>query len=165
QRFRIWQEVRNLAVHETGRPSRPISKEEGDRIALALFLNNKLSFDKIRTLLKLPAEARFNLESGKRDHLLGDETAAKLSHKSFFGKAWRSLPLDRQLDIVAQLENTAADKELITWLTANNGLDDDAAERVASALLPDGHCRLGLRAIRTILPFMETGLNYPQAAK
>jgi CRISPR-associated endonuclease Csn1 len=38
QRFRIWQEVRNLAVHETGRPSRPISKEEGDRIALALFL-------------------------------------------------------------------------------------------------------------------------------
>jgi len=165
QRFRIWQEVRNLAVHETGRPSRPISKEEGDRIALALFLNNKLSFDKIRTLLKLPAEARFNLESGKRNHLLGDETAAKLSHKSFFGKAWRSLPLDRQLDIVAQLENTAADKELITWLTANNGLDDDAAERVASALLPDGHCRLGLRAIRTILPFMETGLNYPQAAK
>ncbi len=72
QRFRIWQEVRNLAVVETGRPSRPLSKEEGDKVALALIQNGKLSFDKIRGLLKLPQEAKFNLESEKRDHLLGD---------------------------------------------------------------------------------------------
>lgn len=87
QRFRIWQEVRNLATTETGKTSRPLGKEMGDKIALALLQKNQLSFDKIRSLLKLPAEARFNLESEKRKELAGDETAAKLSHKSLFGPA------------------------------------------------------------------------------
>ncbi len=34
QRFRIWQEVRNLRVVETGKPEHPLGKEEGDKIAL-----------------------------------------------------------------------------------------------------------------------------------
>lgn len=165
QRFRIWQEVRNLAVAETGRPSRPLAKEDGDKVALALIQNAKLSFDKIRGLLKLPPEAKFNLESEKRDHLLGDETAAKLSHKSLFGKAWRSFPLDRQIEIVTRLEDEADEGVLAAWLVEQTGLDADTADSVADAFLPDGHCRLGLRAIRNILPFMEGGMNYPDAAK
>ncbi len=63
QRFRIWQEVRNLSVTETGKISRPLNVEEGNKIALALIQNNTLPFKKIRSLLKLPSEARFNLES------------------------------------------------------------------------------------------------------
>jgi len=165
QRFRIWQEVRNLAVAETGKKPKPLSKEEGDKIALALFQNGKLSFDKMRALLRLPPEARFNLESEKRQDLLGDETAAKLSGKSLFGKAWRSLPLWRQIDIVARLLDEQDEARLIAWLTAEAGLDQAAAARVASAFLPEGHCRLGLRAIKKILPFMESGLIYPEAAK
>ena len=165
QRFRIWQEVRNLAVAETGKKPKPLSKEEGDKIALALFQNGKLSFDKMRALLRLPPEARFNLESEKRQDLLGDETATKLSGKSFFGKAWRSLPLWRQIDIVARLLDEQDEARLIAWLTAEAGLDQAAAARVASAFLPEGHCRLGLRAIKKILPFMESGMIYPEAAK
>ena len=47
QRFRIWQEVRNLAVEDAGRKSRRLTKEEGDKIALALIQNSKVSFAKI----------------------------------------------------------------------------------------------------------------------
>jgi CRISPR-associated endonuclease Csn1 len=165
QRFRIWQEVRNLAVVEVGRQARALTKEEGDKIALALFQNGKLSFDKIRGLLKLPPEAKFNLESEKRDHLKGDETAAALSAKKYFGKSWRSLSLDRQIKIVGKLEDEPNEKALIVWLVANTELDGETADRVASAFLPDSHCRLGLRAIRKILPFMEGGMIYPEAAK
>jgi len=165
QRFRIWQEVRNLAIAETGKRPRPLNKEDGDKIALALFQNGKLSFDKTRSLLKLPAEARFNLESEKRQELVGDETAAKLSGKLFFGKAWRSLPLPRQIEIVMRLLDDEDEARLIRWLTAETDLEPETASRVASALLPDGHCRLGLRAIRKILPFMESGMIYPDAAK
>lgn len=165
QRFRIWQEVRNLGIAETGQKARPLTKEEGDRIALALLQNNKLSFDKIRSLLKLPEEARFNLESEKRKELTGDETAAKLSHKSLFHKTWRGLAVDRQIEIVNRLLEEADEDTLIEWLTANAGLDDETAVRAASAFLPDSHCRLGLRAIRKILPHMEAGMNYPDAAK
>ena len=76
QRFRIWQEVRNLAVAETGKNPRRLTKEQGDRVALALFQNAKLSFDKIRSLLKLPSEAHFNLESERRGELLGDRVTS-----------------------------------------------------------------------------------------
>jgi len=167
QRFRIWQEVRNLAITEAGKKPKPLSKEEGDKIALALLQSNKLSFDKIRSLLKLPPEASFNLESVKRQELLGDQTAAKLAHKSLFGKAWRGFPLDRQIDIVTRIERieTKQDEEqLADWLTTEADLDRPTAERVASAFLPDGHCRLGLRAIRKVLEEMEGGKDFYSAA-
>ncbi|WP_374651609.1 type II CRISPR RNA-guided endonuclease Cas9 [Dongia sp.] len=162
QRFRIWQEVRNLAITETGKAARKLSKEEGDKIALALFQNGKVSFDKMRALLKLGEEARFNLESARRDHLPGDETAARLAHKSL---EWRSIPLARQIEIVSRLEDEADEAALVAWLSSETGIDADLAERVADALLPDGYCRLGLRAIRNILPHFEAGLDYAAAAK
>lgn len=164
QRFRIWQDVRNLALVETGSRPRQLTKEEGDKIALALIQSNKLSFDKIRTLLKLPPEAKFNLESEKRPHLVGDETATKLSHKSLFGKMWRGFPLDRQIEIVVKLEEEQDPGRLVAWLETNVGLDQETADRVASAFLPDSHSRLGLRAIRQILERMQKGMNYPDAA-
>jgi CRISPR-associated endonuclease Csn1 len=165
QRFRIWQEVRNLAVAETGKASKALTREQGNAVALALFQTAKFSFDKIRALLKLPPEAKFNLESDKRDALLGDETAAKLSGKSFFGKAWRALPLTRQIEIAVRIFDAQDPIALKEWLTAEAGLDEPAADRTASTFLPDGHSRLGLRAIKNILPYMEGGMNYPDAAK
>ena len=164
QRFRIWQEVRNLAVTETGHNPKPLSKEQGDKLALALFQNGKLSFEKIRGLLGL-GEVRFNLESEKRKELLGDETAAKLAGKTLFGKGWRGFSLQRQIEIVGRLLDEEDEARLTRWLVTEAGLEPSAAERVAAAFLPDGHCRLGLRAIKRTMPFMEAGMNYPDAAK
>jgi CRISPR-associated endonuclease Csn1 len=165
QRFRIWQEVRNLAVVETGKSPVPLSAEDQNKVALALIQNSKLSFDKIRSVLKLPPEARFNLESDKRKEMLGDETAAKLAHKSLFGKAWRSFDLERQIEIVTKLLDEADEDVLVEWLVENTGLDEETAGRVANAFLPESHSRLGLRAIRKIVPHMEAGMNYANAAK
>jgi CRISPR-associated endonuclease Csn1 len=173
QRFRIWQEVRNLEIVETGRKNRRLTKEDGNNIATILIndgkpgltKDGKLSFGKIRNILGLPEEARFNLESEKRDHLLGDLTAAKLSGKNFFGKAWRDLPPARQIEIIDRLTNEPDLPVLISWLTENAGLNNEAAEHTANAFLPDGHSRLGLRAIAKITPFMIEGKNYPDAAK
>lgn len=174
QRFRIWQEVRNLEILETGRANQKIAPEQQNNIATILIndgkpaLNKKgeLSFDKIRNILGLPAKARFNLESEKRNCLQGDETAAKLSDKKFFGKAWRDLPLDRQTEIVTRLESleTEADERaFVAWLIAENGINKEAADRVASAILSDGHSRLGLRAIRKLVDRMEKGATKTEA--
>jgi CRISPR-associated endonuclease Csn1 len=165
QRFRIWQEARNLAVAEAGQSFMPLSKSDGDKIALALIQNAKLPFNKIRSLLKLPAEARFNLESEKRKELLGDQTAAKLTHKSLFGKPWRSMSVERQTEIVGKLLDEPDEPRLVAWLVAHAALDEATAERAASTMLPDGHSRLGLRAIKAILPHMQNGMNYPEAAE
>lgn len=165
QRFRILQEVRNLRIVETGAKEKKLTKEEGDQVILALVQNNKFSFDKMRKLLKLPEEARFNLESERRKELKGDETAERLSNKNLFGKTWRSYPLERQIGIVEKLLNEAGEAELVSWLQKECGLDAEAAEKVADTLLPDGYSRIGLRALKNILPCMEAGMDYSEASK
>ena len=165
QQFRVWQEVRNLRVGETGGTERPLSREEGDRIAQELFRYQNVTFDKMRKLLSLSSDAYFNLESERRKKLSGDETAAKLSHKDLFGKTWRQLPHDRQIEIVEYLMSESDEDNAVQWLTQRTSLGRAAAERVSSAFLPSGHCRLGLRAINSILPHMKEGLDYYEAAK
>jgi CRISPR-associated endonuclease Csn1 len=159
QRFRILQEARNLEIRETGKGSHKLTREQGDLVVAALLANKEVKFDKLRSLLKLPAEAKFNLESDRRAALDGDQTAARLSDKKGFGKAWRGLALERQIAIVTKLEESEDETELIAWLERECGLDGAAAARVANTMLPDGHCRLGLRAIGKILPIMQNELD------
>lgn len=159
QRFRIVQEARNLEIRETGKGARKLTKEQSDRMIAALLASRELSFDKMRTLLGLPAEAKFNLESDRRTGLDGDETAARLSDRKGFNKAWRGLAPERQIDIVTRLAEGENEGELIAWLELDCGLDGAAAARVANTTLPDGHARLGLRAIGKILPIMQTELD------
>ena len=164
QRFRILQEINNLEHGEIGRASTKLSNEQRKTLVLALSGMNSLSFARMRTLLKLPQEARFNLESDKRKDLKGDETAAKLSHKNLFGRQWRSLDRARQCTVVESLLAMQDEDAVVGWLMDETGLDKAAARRVSGAALPAGHARLGLRAIRRLLPHMEAGLRYDEAA-
>ncbi|MCF4164674.1 type II CRISPR RNA-guided endonuclease Cas9 [Zavarzinia compransoris] len=163
QQFRIWQEVRNLRIDVSGEPSRPLTPEEGDLIGKALLAANSLSFDKMRALLKLSPAAHFNLESEKRDRLKGDETAEKLSAKKVFGKDWRHFPLEKQCAIVDRLLNEEDEPRLIDWLMSEAKVPEQAALAAAGTLLPDGHSRLGLRALKAIVPLMAGGLSYTDA--
>lgn len=164
QRFRIYQEVRNLEVGETGRTMTKLSKEQGDLVALAMLQNKEVKFDRLRTLLKFPVEAKFNLELERRVILDGDETSARLSHKALFGKTWRGFDVDHQIAIVEKLLNEPDEIELVHWLEGKCGLAAETAEKTADATLPEGHCRLGLRTIKKLLPLMEAGLGYHEAA-
>ncbi len=173
QRFRILQEARNLEIRETGKGSRKLTKEQSDLVVTALLGSREVSFDKLRSMFKLSQEAKFNLESDRRDKLDGDQTAARLSDKKGFAKVWRGLELERQIAIVQKLEETENEDDLIAWLETNCALDGAAAARVANTTLPDSHCTLGLRAIKAILPIMQdefdddgtSGAGYHIAAK
>jgi CRISPR-associated endonuclease Csn1 len=168
QRFRILQEARNLAVGEIGKSERKLKKEESDKVVLALLqpanAKAELTFDKIRSLLDFPSDVRFNLESERRPALIGDQTAARLSDKKRFGKAWRSVPPEQQIVVIEKLLEEQDEDELVEWLANTCGLSPETAQRIADTPLPDGHCRLGLRAIKKMLPFMEAGLGYHEAA-
>lgn len=165
QRFRMLQETRNLRIAETGAKEKNLTKEQQDQVFLALTQNNYLSFDKIRRLLKLPEEVRFNLESERRNKLKGDETAERLSNKNLFGKTWRSYSFERQIEIVEKLLNEAGETDLILWLEKECGVDAGTAERIADAPLPDGYSRLGLRALKALVPLMQSGMDYAEASK
>ena len=164
QRFRILQEVNNLEYGEVGRESNKLDGEQRDKLALALSGRNKLTFDRMRSLLELPEGARFNLESEKRKELKGDETAAKLSHRDLFGKRWRAFDRTRQGAVAERLLATQDENDMVAWLMNETGLDEATARRVSNAALPEGHARLGRRAIGRLLPHMEAGLRYDEAA-
>jgi CRISPR-associated endonuclease Csn1 len=157
QDFRILQELANLRVVFPGRPERPLAIAERDRLFHDLKHKNTLTFGAIRRLLGLPGEAGFNLESEKRDRLLGDETAAVLAHKDRFGPAWRALPAERQAAIVERLLAEEDEEALAAWLVEACGLTEPAAGAVSAAPLPEGHCRLGRRALAAVNAALRDG--------
>lgn len=163
QRLRVWQQIRDLAVSEPGKPLMTLSKSDGDTLARALLESTKLTFERLGELINLPRGAMFNLESKTRKRMFGDETAAILAHRSRFGRAWRGFTLLRQIEIVTKLLTEADPDSLVLWLMETTSVDDLTAERIAATSLPDGYCRLGLRAIRKLLPYMEGGMTRAEA--
>jgi CRISPR-associated endonuclease Csn1 len=164
QRFRIAQDLANLRLNTPGEPARGLTEGERALLASALRKGKDLSFDRIRSVLKLPADTDFNLQSAKRDELKGDETAHRLGGKKALGDAWHKLPLDAQDEAVEALLEAEDEAALIARL-AVIGLDEAAARTANDVTLPDGTASLSLKAMRTILPHLERGLRYDEAVQ
>jgi len=166
QRFRILQNLTNLRVQIPPDPAfRPLSREEFDKLYAKLKTTRRVECRKIRKILGLPEEARFNLDHELRSELIGDETAAKLAGKKLFGKAWHDLPAERQEEIVERLI-AEPDEEAIVAFGKRLGLDEKGVRELAAVRLPQGHCHLGLPVLRAIVPIMERqGLGYAEALR
>jgi CRISPR-associated endonuclease Csn1 len=139
QRLRIYQELNHLSVQRPGEPARMLTRKERDLLAAKALSQSKIEFEKMRGWLKLPPDARFNLESESRRHLDGDLTAAKLAGKKFWGPDWRVLPLETQDSIVSRLIEQEDEKALVESLMETFGLPGDRASAVSRAALPAGH--------------------------
>lgn len=161
QEFRIWQEVLNLEAARAGTGFQPLGPEDRQRIAAKLKSVKSQRFDQL-----LP-DARVNLATAARTGLDGDQTAAVLGASKRFGKrAWAALGLERQQEIVERLLEAEDHDETVGWLKEEFGLDEQAADAVASAPLPAGTSHLSKAAIERLLPYMrEEGLPYHEAVK
>lgn len=159
QEFRIWQEVLNLEAARSGTGFQPLGPEDRQRIAAKLKSVKSQRFDQL-----LP-DARVNLATAARTGLDGDQTAAVLGAPKRFGKrAWAALGIERQQEIVERLLEAEDHDETVGWLTEEFGLDEQAADAVASAPLPAGTSHLSKTAIERLLPHMrEEGLPYHKA--
>ncbi len=165
QRYRILQEVNNLAVGPVGETKRVLTLEERQKVFLQLLDKKTVSFGGLRRLLKLPAEQIFNLESERRSKLDGDKTAWCLRHKERFAKTWAGFAPDRQAEIVERLLEEPDEEALVAWLMAETGVEEAHARTIADSPLPDSHCRLGLRALKAVVPLMQAGKRYHEAAE
>jgi CRISPR-associated endonuclease Csn1 len=165
QKFRILQDVNHLELdaYTEGDPS--LLAEDRQKIVTALGDVRKLTFSKIRTLLKLGRSCKFNMETEARGELRGDDTAAILSDDKCFGERWKKLPVEAQEKIIALVFDEQDADELVFRLMADWDLDRDQAENVAAAHLEDGYASLSRKAIENILPGLEEGLTYDKAVK
>ncbi len=164
QRLRIYQEINHLTVSLPGEAAHPLTLEERDILVGKALATKQLTFDAARKALKLPANARFNLESEKRKHLDGDKTAAILGSTKRWGKGWRDLPVADQEKIIEKLLDEENESTLLDWLKSKYGLAAETAEAVAGSPLPDGHGQLGRTATARVLAELEKDvLSYDKA--
>jgi len=174
QRTRIFQEVNALRYGPAGQAQGPLTLEQRNLIVDRLLnptkfqhpstKTGKLIFNKMRSILDLSDYDKFNTESKKRDHLMGDETAARLIQKDRWGPDWFDLDLATQDEIVDRLINEEEEDKLVVWLCTTHGLERNQALRVADCPLVAGHGNLSKMALDRILPHLEAGLIYSDAA-
>ena len=172
QEFRILQDVNNLRVTVGTNKERGLCESERVRVLnrLRSGMDVKLTEKDGKPVLKhvglrLPTGATLNLSAGGRAKIAGDETAAKLGKPKLFGKRWRDIPLSERDEIVrflldAEDPDTVADKARSDW-----GLDAAQAEAVARVSLTSGYGSLSEKAIRKMIPHLERGERYSDAAQ
>ncbi len=165
QKFRILQEVNNLQIDRLAEGDPMLDSEDRKEIADALLGAKKKTFGQIRTLLKIPRDCRFNLESERRSELTGDLTSTLLSDESCFGKRWHTFTHEQQESIINLLFEEPDPDTLIEKLATDWDVSPQVAENIANASLPDGYGSISVRAITKMIPFLEQGMKYSEAAK
>jgi CRISPR-associated endonuclease Csn1 len=163
QRYRIAQDLAHLRLTRPGLPDQPLSSQQRALLANVLYRGRDLTFDQVRTLLKISSETDFNSHENK---LVGCVTASRLGHgkKAAIGDAWHGLDLATQDAAVTALLEAETDEQAIEALRLL-GIDIDAASRAAKTLLGDGHGSLSAKAMGRILPHLEAGKRYDEAVK
>jgi CRISPR-associated endonuclease Csn1 len=172
QKFRILQEVNNLQIDHFYGDEPEITIEHKKTLSQAL-LNAKwkktkkamMTFGQLGKLINLPSGCRFNLESERREGLSGDETSALLSDETCFGERWYSFTNEQQETIVKILFDQHDPDLLVEQLTVEWDVSPQQAENIANAPLPEGYGSVSTEAITKMMPFLEQGMKYSEAAK
>jgi len=165
QRFRVLQSVNAMQVSVAGEPIRPLSPEERAALAQTLIHSGDLTFARIRTLLRLPRAAEFNMEAGQTGKLIGHRTDAKLRHA--FGERFDALADEDKDRVVHTVRSFRSQSALAKALETTWQLDPAKAAWLAEPAngFEEARGSISLKAVRRLLPFMAQGQTYAEARK
>ncbi|MCX8052081.1 MAG: type II CRISPR RNA-guided endonuclease Cas9 [Chlorobi bacterium] len=154
ERFRALQFITTITCNDL-----PLDADDRAKALRLLLSKKKVTFADIRKALKkTAADDIFNYAD--EDSIAGSPTNAALAAKNIFGAAWFDKSDDEQHRIWHALQSFDDIDKLAKYATEKLGLSNDAAQRFAKISLTDGYASLSLKAIRTILPFLEQGYPY-----
>jgi CRISPR-associated endonuclease Csn1 len=155
QEFRILLEVNNLRIITAGGEELQLTDDQRQTVLGLLMQKDKVTFDELRKKLGLGERDGFNLEAGGRSKLDGHVTDAAL--KKCAGKAWLTRPDDERNAIVQSLIH---DEERTFRLRAKPewGIDNELADRLLDAHLPEGFSSYGRLTIERLLPHLRRGM-------
>jgi len=163
QTFRLLKEVNELEIVGEDQQHRKLTPDQRDALVAALRTglnkSGKLPFSKLKRVLKLGRDVRFNKETENRKDLEGDVIYFRLSQPACFGNRWATFSVDTQAEITERLRTESDREALLDWLKAEAGLDQSHAETVADTPVPDGFGRLGRSALTALIDAMETEVD------
>jgi CRISPR-associated endonuclease Csn1 len=158
--------VNNLRILRAGLVEEPLTLAQREALVNGLERNGKLSFTKIKSLLKLSGSVQFNFEDPKRQELKGNVTTAILSKSDHFGTSWFDMEEAQQDAVVMQLLREENEAKLVNWLLSNTDLNEAQAEALANVGLPEGYGSLSAKALGRILPELRRDVvAYSDAVK
>lgn len=169
QRFRFLQKLNDLEVIEPDGLVRPLTPEEREKLIAAAQSNGELTFNAIRKLLgfKKPRGAErgyeFNLEAGGEKKILGNTTSARLFKA--LGDRWTALPESDRERLVDEMLAFEREDALAQRLVTAWRFDESTASTAATTRLEQGYCALSRKALRKVLPGMETGERFATVRK
>ena len=163
QRFRYLQKVNDLSLISAEGIRRALTIEERQILLKELDQNSELRFTTARKLIKAPKGSVLSHEEGGEEKLLGNRTAAALLH--FFGDRWDRFTPEDKRQIVEDLLSIHNTQALERRAKKAWGLNGDDARQFASLRLEPDYCRLSRKALKRLLPLMETGMAFATAKK
>ena len=152
----IYETLNHLRYGEGVMRHKALSKAERDLIATTLAqgkTGKSVSFELLRSGLKLGSGVRFSLEEGGKAGVddYSSRSAKALADKKRFGARWHAFPLEERDRIVEKLIEEDDEHEIVAWLTTDHGLDETAALAVANWTPREGVARLGRTANAAVL--------------
>ena len=165
QRFRTLQDINHLTVRNPiTRHYRPLTQPERDQLANRLETQATMAWSRAQRLLGLHEGETFNLqEGGSKKHLTGNRTLAAV-HNAAPG-LWARLDETQREAFLEDLFSILKEETLLKRLTGHWGLSHEQANALATIEFQPGYANLSLKAIRSILPHLENGLNYHDACQ
>lgn len=165
QNRRLYEEVNALRIVSPGAADRALTLDQRDALILKLQSVRKASFSALAKVIRLQDGERFNKDTATRKDMLGDEVRAELSDKKRFGPFWSAFSLDQQWEIIQRLQDEPNPDALHDWLKTRFQLDDEAAENIPKAKLPEGYGRFGETASRGLIEALKAEvIVYNEAA-
>lgn len=163
RRFRLLQDINNLKIQNPDGSENNLSDEQRKTLLGELGYEEKLSFDEIRNKFGLIETQKFNAEykTGPKGKTVkstqGDTFVAKMASKKVFGlKVWDGMTEQQKIDLNTEFIELE-DDALAEKLKSQYGLNDKQIEAAMKISLPQGYMSYSRKAIRKLLPFMESG--------
>ena len=162
QRFRLLQQVNNTRVITPQGEERPLTPDERTALIQKLETDGDVTFAAARRALRLPRGTSFNWESGGEKRFLGNRTNDKLA--AVFGPRWWELSADERDRVVEDLLSFEKEDALARHAANVWALPQEASDKLAKLELEAGYCRHSRQALRKLVPLLEQGLTYMEAA-
>ena len=173
--FTLLQKINHIRIAENG-VNRILTAEERQELLSACYRTDKLDFARIRKLLALPVEARFNMVRYRENQTAEEcEKKEKITVLPCYHKMRKVLNTLRkdhirsisreQLDAAATALTNPENEEKLR--AALEEAQFEPLEVDALMTLPSfsGFGHISVKACRKLIPYLEQGLNYSDACK
>ena len=166
QRFRVLGFVNNLRLRRDDASERLLATGEREVLLNLCEKSDRLSFAAARKALGIAKGQRFTVEEGGEKNVPVNLTATRM--RAVLGAWWDELDAARKDELVEQRgdgKQFPTDELFEQQAIEYWGLSAELAERLAEVRLPDEYGRYSLKALRVLLPMLETGMTVEEAIR